>query len=77
MKVEIYSTPSCPQCDVTKNFLKSKQIEYIEHVVGQTAQKQDIEDRCNCTVRTVPQIFVNDEYVSGGLNELRQIVTNK
>lgn len=70
MKVEIYSTPSCGQCVAAKSLLKAKSIEFIEYVIGQNAEKSDIETRCACTVRSVPQIFVNDEYI-GGFNELK------
>lgn len=70
MKVEIYSTPACGQCSMAKALLKAKNIEFVEYIVGQTAQKSDIETRCDCTVRSVPQIFVNDSYI-GGINELK------
>lgn len=74
MKVEIYSTPSCGQCNIAKSMLKAKNIEFIEYVVGQNAEKSDIETRCDCIVRSVPQIFINDSHV-GGVNELRERLT--
>lgn len=74
MVAEIYSTPSCGQCVVAKNLMKSNNIEYTEHIIGQTATKDDVEDRCDCTVKSVPQIFINDEYV-GSLKELQSYIS--
>jgi glutaredoxin 3 len=34
MSVTVYSTPTCPYCVMTKNFLKSKQIPFIEYDVS-------------------------------------------
>ena len=67
---EIYSTPACGNCVQAKNLLNSKGFEYKEYIVGQTVQKSDIEERCNCNVRQVPQIFKGNQYI-GSLNELK------
>ncbi|MGE4554967.1 MAG: glutaredoxin family protein [Candidatus Paceibacterota bacterium] len=38
-KVKIYTTPLCPWCQVTKDFLKSYQIEFEEIDVSQDVEK--------------------------------------
>ena len=35
MKVEIYSTPSCPYCVKAKEFFKEKKIKFIEYNVAE------------------------------------------
>lgn len=70
MTAEIYSTPACGQCVIAKNLLKSKDIPYTEYTVGQDVQKAEIEARIGSPIRSVPQIFMDNEYV-GGLKELQ------
>lgn len=70
MTAEIYSTPACGQCVMAKNLLKSKEIPYTEYTVGKDVQKAELEERIGNPVRSVPQIFMDNEYV-GGLDQLR------
>lgn len=69
MKAVIYSTPTCGQCVMAKNLLKSKDIPYEEYTVGKDVEKSVIEEKIGAPIRSVPQIFMNDEYV-GGYKEL-------
>lgn len=70
MTAEIYSTPACSQCVMAKNILKSKEIPFTEYTVGKDVQKSELEERVGNPVRSVPQIFMDNEYV-GGLDQLR------
>lgn len=70
MTAEIYSTPACGQCVMAKNILKSKDIPFTEYTVGKDVQKAELEERVGTAVRSVPQIFMDNEYV-GGLEQLR------
>ena len=70
MTAEIYSTPSCGQCVQAKGILKSKEIPYVEYTVGKDVDKSTLEERVGYPVRSVPQIFMDGDYV-GGLQELR------
>lgn len=70
MTAEIYSTPACGQCVMAKNILKSKEIPFTEYTVGKDVQKSELEERVGNPVRSVPQIFMNNEYI-GGLDQLR------
>ncbi|QDJ96349.1 glutaredoxin [Xanthomonas phage Xoo-sp13] len=70
MSAEIYSTPTCGNCVSAKTLLKSKNIPYVEYTIGADVDKSTLEARIGTPIRSVPQIFINDEYV-GGLQELR------
>lgn len=70
MTAEIYSTPACGQCVMAKNVLKSKEIPFTEYTVGKDVQKSELEERVGNPVRSVPQIFMDNEYI-GGLDQLR------
>ena len=76
MKVDIYSKPYCPFCIQAKNAFLKNNIEFKEYIVGQDASKEDIQKRVSelgssAQVRTVPQIFIDNEYI-GGYSELKQ-----
>lgn len=70
MTAEIYSTPACGQCVMAKNVLKSKEIPFTEYTVGKDVQMAELEERVGNPVRSVPQIFMDNEYI-GGLDQLR------
>ncbi|MCW9054375.1 MAG: glutaredoxin family protein [Candidatus Pacebacteria bacterium] len=62
--VVIYSTPSCHFCQMVKEFLDEKSIEYTEHNVA-----EDLEKRQEMIERSgqmgVPVIFVDEEMMVG------------
>jgi glutaredoxin 3 len=64
MKAVIYSKDDCPYCDNAKILLKAKQIEFTEHKVGRDLTRDEFLEQFPNT-RTVPQIYVDDEYVGG------------
>jgi glutaredoxin 3 len=70
MKALIWSKSDCPYCINAKLLLESKGIEYEEKIIGQGYTKQDLLDAIP-SAKTVPQIFLGDEYV-GGYKELKQ-----
>lgn len=74
MTAEIYSTPACGQCVQAKGLLKSKDIPFVEYTVGKDIDKASLEERIGASIRSVPQIFMDNEYV-GGLNELKAKVS--
>ena len=62
--VTIYSTPTCHFCQMTKDFLKEKNIDYTEHNVA-----QDLEKRQEMIQKSgqmgVPVITVGEEVIVG------------
>jgi len=63
-KVTIYSTPTCHFCQMTKDFLKEKNIPYTEYNVA-----SDLEKRQEMIQKSgqmgVPVIYVGDQLIIG------------
>jgi len=70
MKAIIWSKYHCSFCDQAKQLLKMKGIEFEERKIGDGWTKEELLEAVP-TARTVPQIFLDEEYV-GGYNELKQ-----
>ena len=70
MKATVWSKYHCPFCDQAKALLTLKGIEFEERKIGDGYTKEDLLEAIP-TARTVPQIFINEEYV-GGFTELKQ-----
>ncbi|MBL7045503.1 MAG: glutaredoxin family protein [Parcubacteria group bacterium] len=63
-KVTIYSTPTCHFCQLAKEFLKEKGIEYTDYNVGEDMEKrQEMMEKSG--QMSVPVIFVGDEMMIG------------
>lgn len=68
-KIEVYSTAVCPYCVAAKNLLKAKGLAWDDiRVDTDLAQREAMLARSGGH-RTVPQIFINDQFV-GGYDEL-------
>jgi len=71
MKAIVWSKDQCPYCVQAKQLLDSKGIEYEErNIMHGTYTKEQLLEAVP-TARTLPQIFLDEEYV-GGFNELRK-----
>ena len=70
MKAIVWSKNQCTFCDQAKNLLKSKGVEFEERNIqtGPWTKEQLLE--LVPTAKSLPQIFLNDEYL-GGFQELR------
>lgn len=70
MKAIVWSKDQCAFCEQAKNLLDSRGIEYeVRNIMHDWTREQLLEAVPNA--RTVPQIFLDEEYV-GGFNELRK-----
>ena len=69
-KVTVYTTPYCPYCTRAKLLLKSKSVEFEEVDVSDDGLRDELVERTRW--RTVPQIFIGDEFV-GGYDELQAL----
>ena len=68
-RVEIYSTLFCPYCARAKSLLDKKGVDYADiDVLEDTAKRDEMVERSGGR-RTVPQIFIDGEYI-GGSDEL-------
>jgi len=74
MKAIVWSKDQCTFCVQAKQLLESKGIEYEERNImhGTWSKEQLLEAVPNA--RTVPQIFLDEEYV-GGFTELKKKLT--
>jgi len=70
-KIEIYTTPFCGYCARAKGLLDKKGAAYDEMDVMMDDKKRS-EMRTRAKRTTVPQIFINGEYI-GGSDELHAL----
>ncbi|SDG12371.1 glutaredoxin 3 [Pelagibacterium luteolum] len=64
IKVEIYTTPTCPYCHAAKALLNDKGVSYDEITVLDPELRAAMTQRAHGR-RTVPQIFVGTTHVGG------------
>ena len=70
-KIIVYSTNYCPYCVRAKTLLDEKGLEYTEiNLDGKADELMALKERTG--QRTVPQIFIDDEFI-GGFSELSQL----
>jgi glutaredoxin 3 len=67
-KIEMYTTPFCGYCARAKSLLEKKGAAYVE-VDVMMDEKKRAEMRERAKRYTVPQIFINGQYI-GGSDEL-------
>lgn len=70
MKAVVWSKDACPFCVQAKALLESKGIEFEERNVQHGWTKEQLLEAVP-TARTLPQIFLDDQYI-GGFTELRK-----
>jgi len=63
-KIIVYSTPSCPYCNLAKDYLKEKGVEFEEKDVSldRAAAREMVEKSGQMGV---PQITINDKVIVG------------
>lgn len=73
----VWSQKNCSWCNSAKDLLKSYGYTVEERMIGEGEKwsKKDLVDAVP-TARSVPQIFVNNNYV-GGFPELRSLLTSR
>lgn len=69
MKAIVWSKQNCTFCDQAKALLNQKGIAFEERQIGSGWTKEQLLEAVP-TARTVPQIFLEEEYV-GGFVELK------
>jgi len=70
-KAVVWSKNSCPFCVQAKALLKQKNIEFEERNISQGDWTKEQLLEAVPTARTLPQIFLDDNYI-GGFTELRK-----
>ena len=69
MNAVVWSKQQCTFCEQAKALLKQKGIPFEERKIGEGWSKEQLFEAVP-SARTVPQIFLNDEYV-GGFDQLK------
>ena len=69
-KALVWSKNNCPFCVQAKNLLKLKGIEFEERNINEEWTRELLLEAVP-TARTLPQIFLDDNYI-GGFTELRR-----
>ena len=70
MKAVVWSKEQCPYCVQAKNLLKTKGVEFEERNIQKDWTKEQLLEAVP-TARTLPQIFVDEQYI-GGFAELKK-----
>ena len=65
MLVEIYSKDLCGYCDMAKNLMESRGIEYTEFRIGHEGVTREMLLERVPNARTVPQIIIDGEVIGG------------
>lgn len=81
MKAKIYTMTGCPWCVRAKQILQNKnyQVEEVVLVRGTAeadAIKLSIQEKTGVVVRTLPQIFLGDEYIGGCTDLAKKLNVN-
>lgn len=58
----VWTKPGCPFCDMAKKLLNDKGIEFEERNIGHGWTREQLLEAVP-TAKTVPQIFLDDEYI--------------
>lgn len=64
MKAVVWSKPMCPYCVSAKSLLQNKGYEIEERIIGFGWNREQLFEAVP-NARTVPQIFLDGEYVGG------------
>jgi glutaredoxin 3 len=70
--VEIYTTQTCPYCQIAKRLLQKKGVTYKEIDVGRQPDLRATMMQRAGGRRTVPQIFIGGQHV-GGCDDLHDL----
>ena len=70
MKATVWSKNACPFCVQAKALLESRGIEFEERNINTEWTREQLLEAVP-TARTLPQIFLGDNYI-GGFTELRK-----
>ena len=68
-EVKVYSTAFCPYCVRAKQLLERKGVAYTEVNLDKEEPEVRLELMKKTNQRTVPQIFINEQFI-GGFDQL-------
>jgi len=72
--IEVYGKENCPQCDQMKMYLENNDIEYKYFMVGKDISREDLIDKCETPVRSVPVVFKDNVQLVGSLEQVKSMI---
>lgn len=72
MKVEIYGAEWCGFCKQAAALCEAQGIAYDYIDVDQSGNMKALQERLGAPARSIPQIFIDDQFLPGGFTGLRQ-----
>ena len=75
LKIKIYSKTTCPACVMAKDIFDKKGVHY-EEIILDNKPEETQELITKTGIKTVPQIFINDEFI-GGCSDLMDLDKQK
>ena len=75
MKVEIYSKPQCPYCDMAKRLAEQKGFDLTYKMLDEDFSREELMETFP-GARTFPQIIVDGDKI-GGFQEFKGIVDSR
>jgi glutaredoxin len=72
--IEVYTIDNCSYCDAAKSLLKNRELSYQEFNLSGDSKKQG-ELVQKTGHRTMPQIFIDGQFI-GGFTELKKFLSN-
>ena len=73
-KIEIYTTKNCSFCKKAKLLLEKYEV--FSEIDVEDEYKRELMTKRSNGLRTVPQVFINDEHI-GGYEQLKLLDQNK
>lgn len=75
--IKVYSTPTCPWCKKTKEYLKSKNIDFVDANVADDMEERE-EMRSLSKQSAVPVINIDGEIIIGfDKSRIDKLISNK
>jgi len=72
MYIEIYGTAWCGFCQQAKQLCETNKYDYAYIDVDDTESLKKLEERLGQKIRSVPQIFLDDNHIPTGFLGLKQ-----
>ena len=72
MKIDIYGASWCTYCKLAIKLCESKSIEFEYIDIDSNDNLAQMEARMGGKVKSIPQIFLDNEYLPGGFTGLKQ-----
>lgn len=72
MTIIIYTAQTCPYCDQAKKLLEKKRVNYETIDITNDSEQRHLMVEKSNGLRTVPQVFINDQHI-GGFDNLQNL----